>query len=93
MIEILDPTTEAATQTIAYAPRPTALQGKRVALIQNTKYNSDRLLAKIGDILKSEYGAAEWRMYNKHNASVPAHPEIIEEVKQSADVMVAGIGD
>jgi hypothetical protein len=93
MMEILDPTTEAATQTIAYAPRPTALDGKRVALIQNTKYNSDRLLQKIGDILKAEYGVTEWRMYNKHNASVPAHAEIIEEVKTSADVMVAGIGD
>jgi flavorubredoxin len=93
MMEILDPTTEAATQTIAYAPRPTALDGKRVALIQNTKYNSDRLLQRIGDILKAEYGVAEWRMYNKHNASVPAHAEIIEEVKKSADIMVAGIGD
>jgi flavorubredoxin len=93
MMEILDPTTEAATQTIAYGPRPTALDGKRVALIQNTKYNSDRLLQKIGDILKAEYGVTEWRMYNKHNASVPAHAEIIEEVKKSADVMVAGIGD
>jgi flavorubredoxin len=93
MMEILDPTTEAATQTIAYVPRPTALAGKRVALIQNTKYNSDRLLQKIGDILKAEYGVTEWRMYNKHNASVPAHAEIIEEVKKSADVMVAGVGD
>ena len=93
MMEILDPTTEAATQTIAYAPRPTGLDGKRVALVQNTKYNSDRLLARIGDLLKAEYGAAEWRMYNKHNASVPAHAEIIEEIKKSADVMVAGIGD
>jgi hypothetical protein len=93
MMEILDPTTEAATQTIAYAPRPTALEGKRVALIQNTKFNSDRLLEKIGNILKAEYGVADWRMYNKHNASVPAHAEIIDEVKTSADVMVAGIGD
>ena len=93
MMEILDPTTEATTQTIAYVPRPTALQGKRVALIENTKYNSDRLLERIGDILKAEYGVAEWRMYRKHNASVPAHAEIIEEVKKSADVIVAGIGD
>jgi hypothetical protein len=93
MIEILDPTTEAATQTIAFAPRPSALTGKRVALIENTKFNSDRLLERIGDILKTEYGVAEWKMYRKHNASVPAHAEIIEEVKQSADVMVAGIGD
>ena len=93
MIEILDPTTEAATQTIAFAPRPSALTGKRVALIENTKFNSDQLLQRIGDILKAEYGIAEWKMYRKHNASVPAHAEIVEEVKQSADVMVAGIGD
>jgi len=93
MIEILDPTTEAATQTIAFAARPSALTGKRVALIENTKFNSDQLLRRIGDILKTEYGVADWKMYRKHNASVPAHAEIIEEVKQSADVMVAGIGD
>jgi len=93
MMEILDPTTEAATQTIAWAPRPTALTGKRVALIENTKFNSDKLLVKIGDLLKAEYGVAEWRLYHKHNASVPAHPEIIAEIETAADVVVAGIGD
>ena len=93
MMEFLDPTTEAATQTIAWAPRPTALAGKRVALVDNTKFNSDRLLEKIGEILKTEYGAAEWKMYRKHNASVPAHAEIIAAIETSADVMVAGIGD
>ena len=93
MIEILDPTTEALTQTIEYAPRPGALAGKRVALIENTKFNSDKLLERIGDILKAEHGVAEWKMYRKHNASVPAHEEIIAAIKTSADVMVAGIGD
>ena len=93
MMEILDPTTEAATQTIAYAPRPAALAGKRVALIENTKFNSDRLLLKIGEILKAEYGAGETRLWRKRNASVPAHDEIIQEVRQTSDVMVAGIGD
>jgi len=93
MIEFLDPTTEAATQTIAWAPRPTALAGKRVALVDNTKFNSDRLLEKIGELLKAEYGVAEWTMYRKHNASVPAHAEIIAAIETTADVMVAGIGD
>jgi len=64
-----------------------------VGLIENTKFNSDRLLAKIGNILKAEYGAAETRMWRKHNSSVPAHQEIIEELKRTCDVMVAGIGD
>ena len=93
MTELLDPTTGAASQTIAYAPRPTALKGKRVALVENTKYNSDKLLEKIGEILKSEYGAAETRLFRKKNASVPAHQEIIEEARKTCDVMVAGIGD
>jgi len=92
-IEILEPTTAAATQVIAYVPRPAALAGKRVALIENTKFNSDKLLGRIGDILKTEYGIADWKMYRKHNASVPAHQEIIEAIKTSADVVVAGIGD
>ncbi len=92
-MEILDPTTEAVAQSIAYAPRPASLAGKRVGLIENTKFNSDRLLGKIGDILKAEYGVAETRMWRKRNSSVPAHQEIIEELKRTSDVMVAGIGD
>jgi hypothetical protein len=93
MTELLDPTTEAVAQTIAYAPRPPALAGKRVALVENTKFNSDRILEKIGAILKSEYGAAEVKMFRKKNASVPAHQEILEEARKTCDVMVAGIGD
>jgi hypothetical protein len=93
MMEILDPTLEAATQPMSYGPRPDSLQGKRIGLVENTKFNSDRLLQKIGDLLKAEYGAAETRMWRKQNASVPAHGEIIEELRQSCDVMVAGIGD
>ena len=93
MIEILDPTVEVSARPITYVDRPRSLEGKRIGLIENTKFNSDRLLAKIGDILKAEYGAAEWRMFRKHNSSVPAHDEIIQELSKSCDVMVAGIGD
>jgi hypothetical protein len=92
-MEILDPTLEAAAQPIAWASRPDSLAGKRVGLVENTKFNSDRLLQKIGEVLVAEYGAAETRMWRKHNASVPAHAEIVEELRQSCDVMVAGIGD
>ena len=92
-IEILDPTTPASPRPIEYAARPGALAGKRFALIENTKFNSDKLLERIGNILTAEHGVAEWKMYRKHNASVPAHDEIIAAIKTSADVVVAGIGD
>ena len=93
MIEILDPTVEAASQPITYVDRPGSLKGKRIGLIENTKYNSDKLLVRIGEILKAEHGASETRLFRKHNASVPAHEEIIQEVRKTCDVMVAGIGD
>jgi hypothetical protein len=32
-------------------------------------------------------------MFRKHNASVPAHPEIVAEMETWADLVVAGIGD
>ena len=93
MIEILDPTVESPSQSLSYAPRPGSLEGKRVGLIENTKYNSDRLLQKIGDLLVAEHRAASTRMWRKHNSSVPAHAEIVDQLKESCDVMVAGIGD
>jgi len=91
--EILDPTVEPRRQPLTYVARPDSLKGKRIGLVENTKFNSDRLLQKIGDILKNEYGAAEARMWRKHNSSVPAHQEIIDDAKRTVDVVVAGIGD
>ncbi|HEX7787916.1 MAG TPA: hypothetical protein VF653_16990 [Methylomirabilota bacterium] len=91
--DILDPTVEPRRQPLTYVPRPDSLKGKRIGLVENTKFNSDKLLRKIGDILKTEYGATETRMWRKHNAGVPAHQEILDEAARSVDVVVAGIGD
>jgi hypothetical protein len=93
MIELLDPKVETQASPITYVDRPRSLEGKRVALIENTKFNSDKLLARIGEILKSDYGAAGWTMFRKHNSSVPAHDEIVQEVRKTCDVVVAGVGD
>jgi hypothetical protein len=93
MIEILDPTVEVATQPVTFVPRPDSLAGKRIGLVENTKFNSDRLLQKIGDILVAEYGAAGTRLWRKKSSSVPAHDAIVQELRATCDVMVAGIGD
>ncbi|MBI4587503.1 MAG: hypothetical protein HY725_01575 [Candidatus Rokubacteria bacterium] len=93
MLEVFDPTTEAKEQAIAFVSRPSSLQGKWIGLVENTKFNSDRLLQKIGKILEEEYGAAGSVMWRKRNASVPAHAEILDEARHRVDVVVAGIGD
>jgi hypothetical protein len=93
MIELLDPTREIRSGRMSYASRPDSLKGKRVALIENTKYNSDRLLEMIGRILVDDYGVAETRLYHKRYSSVPAHEAIIEDVRKTCDLMIAGVGD
>jgi len=93
MIELLDPTREAAGNEPVYAERPGSLAGKRVALIENTKYNSAEILKRIGEILIRDHGAASYKVYSKRYSSVPAHEEIIRDVVDNCDVMVAGVGD
>jgi hypothetical protein len=92
-MELLDPTVEAAPQVLSYAQRAASLQGKRVALVDNTKFNSDRLLQKIGDLLKTQHGVAETRVWRKRNASVPVDEAMIADIRGSSDVAIAGIGD
>ncbi|MFB3820325.1 MAG: hypothetical protein ACE147_21930 [Candidatus Methylomirabilales bacterium] len=93
MIEFLDPTAEVVAQEPPRVPGPASLAGRRVALIDNTKTNSDRLLEKIGDILKAEHGVAETRVWRKRNPSVPIEDAALAEVKAKYDVAVAGVGD
>jgi hypothetical protein len=93
MIEFLDPTAEAIAQEVPRVPGLPSLAGKRVALIDNTKTNSDRLLEKIGDILKVEHGVAETRVWRKRNPSVPIEDPALAEVRDKFDIAVAGVGD
>jgi hypothetical protein len=92
-MELLDPTREAAGAEPAYAERPASLAGLRIGLIENTKFNSDDILKRIGQILVRDHGAASYTLFRKRYSSVPAHDEIIRDLVAQCDVMVAGIGD
>ena len=91
--QVFDPTTEAEQQTLTYVPRPDSLRNVRIGLVENTKFNSDQLLRRIGTILEQEYGAKSSIMRSKHNSSVPAHQGILDEYSAHCDVVVAGVGD
>ena len=92
-IKVFDPTTSAEEKKIEFVPRPKSLHDLRIGLVDNTKYNSDRLLIKIATILEHEQGAKNHIIRKKHNPSVPAHEEIINEFASDCDVVIAGIGD
>jgi hypothetical protein len=92
-LRVFDPTTEVKRENIVFVPRPDSLRNVRIGLVDNTKYNSDKLLLKIATILEQEYGAQGHIIRKKQNAGVPAHEEIIHEYKNHCDIVIAGIGD
>ena len=92
-IQIYDPTTEVATRHINFVRRPQSLKGVRIGLVDNTKHNSDALLLRIADILEKKHGAKAHVIRRKKSSGAAPHAEIIEELKASSDVIVAGVGD
>jgi len=91
--QIFDPTTAAKEQAIVFAPRPASLRNLRIGLVENTKFNSDKLLLRIAAILEQEYGAQSHRIRSKRNAGVPVDDKVIGELADACDVVIAGVGD
>ena len=78
---------------IDYVPRPERLQGLRVGLVENTKHNSKTLLLKIADRLNRQYGTQTGNLVTKASAGHPVSDSAIRDFADTADVVVAGIGD
>ena len=69
------------------------LAGKVVGFIDNAKPNFDLLAQDLAELLTSKYGVARVVTRRKSSASVPAKPEVIEELSQECDVVITGSGD
>ena len=92
-MELFDPTMGHAHEAIAYAPRPGKLDGLRVGLVENTKFNSDKLLLKIAERLKARYGMTMVKMARKKSSGSAVYDHDIAEFKTKADFVIAGVGD
>jgi hypothetical protein len=69
------------------------LAGKVVGFIDNAKPNFALLADDLGELLKAKYGVARVIVRRKPSASVPAKPEVIEELSRECDVVITGSGD
>ena len=55
-IQLVDPTgTDPGPNPLTLADRPADIRGKRLALLDNSKANSDIILRSISDILNDEF--------------------------------------
>jgi hypothetical protein len=92
MQDILDPTIATARETIDYAPRPRALAGLRVGLVENTKKNSEAVLRALAAKLEAAHGVRLEVLVHKPQRA-PLKAAQIAELKGRADFAIAGVGD
>jgi hypothetical protein len=75
------------------APRPTTLEGLRVGVLDNTKWNANRLLRKTAALLEVGHGIAAVSYYRKESFSKLADPALIAEIAGANDIVLTAIGD
>ena len=90
---LINPVNEAQTAESTYAPRVTDLSRKRVGLLDNSKNKADQLLDAVAAILDAQYDFSDVVRRRKPSASKPVAPEVIEELGQTCDVVIVGVGD
>jgi hypothetical protein len=94
---IIDPTVGPATtlerDRPVLAPRPGSLSGLRLGLLANTKRNAEQFLADVGRELAERYGMIPVVSVKKPNIVETAPTEMMAELTEHCDIVVAGVGD
>jgi hypothetical protein len=92
-MKLFDPTSTPRERTVILAPRPRDLAGLRVGLVENTKFNSDAILRKLGEELVRRHGMTVSRMIRKRSPSHGVTDEAADALRKISDFVVSGVGD
>jgi hypothetical protein len=92
-MKLFDPTSTPRERSVTLAPRPRDLAGLRVGLVENTKFNSEPMLRKIGEQLARRHGVTVSRMIRKRSPSHGVTEEAADELRKISDFIVSGVGD
>ena len=93
-VTLFDPTApRREADTASQKPALASLAGKVVGFIDNAKPNFGALVDDLGELLVSKYGVARVIKRRKPSASVPALPQVVDELSKECDVVIAGSGD
>lgn len=92
-INVFDPTTSPQKKAINYVSRPQNLEGLKIGLVDNSKFNSKTLLIKISEWLKTRYNMEVGHLNTKLSPGHPVAEAAIRKFKSRVDFVIAGIGD
>ena len=93
MVLLYDPTATRRAEPEQSGVKLASLAGKVVGFIDNAKPNFNFLVDDLADLLVANYGVKQVIKRRKSSASVPAPQEIVRELSDQCDVVIAGSGD
>ena len=93
MVLLYDPTATRREAPGVAGKKVDTLAGKVVGFIDNAKPNFNHLVDDLADLLVAQYGVKKVIKRQKRSASVPAPDEIVRELSDECDVVIAGSGD
>lgn len=92
-VRVYDPRGVVHVERRTPAPRVASLNGLRVGILDNTKWNGWKLLERTMSIVGERSPLATVTRYKKEGFSVTAEPELIARIATENDVALTGIGD
>lgn len=90
---VFDPRGIIEAEAMPRAPRAARLDGARLAILDNTKWNGNRLLRKTAAKLGETYAFGAVNYYRKESFSKDADPELIAQIAADNDIVLTAIGD
>jgi hypothetical protein len=90
-VTILDPTSERAPEGRPLAPRPPALEGLRIALLDIRKPRGDVFLDELEALLRAR--GAEVQRTAKPTFTKPAPADVRREIAQRCDAVIEALAD
>jgi hypothetical protein len=91
--QVYDPRGTVEAEPIPIAPRVTQLEGLRLAILDNTKWNANKLLRELRDRLQAQHRLGAVNYYRKESFSKFADPALLREIAGANDAVVTAIGD
>ena len=90
---VFDPRGVVEAELKALAPRARELNELRLGVLDNTKWNANRLLRKTVARLGEQVSFAAVNYYRKESFSKDADPALIETIAADNDIVLTAIGD
>ncbi|HEY5608306.1 MAG TPA: hypothetical protein VIM38_08205 [Alphaproteobacteria bacterium] len=93
MVPVYDPRGVVEATPLATSPRVKKLEGLRLGLLDNTKWNANKLLRGVRDRLAQKHAFGAVNYYRKESFAAAAAPELINRIAAENDIVLTAIGD